>query len=96
MRRYVEAGFKPIPGFQLRYLYFLDPTARERLTVPVLPFSKIEELGAGMYKGKPRAAGVDSDTPGVQPGMGGANPTAALSIAPEAEGLTVEKIGTSS
>lgn len=54
MRKWSDAGWHPLPGFQLRYLYFLDPTARERLTVPVLPFSKIQEMGAGMYKGQAR------------------------------------------
>ncbi|MBC8158277.1 MAG: hypothetical protein H8E94_02985 [Alphaproteobacteria bacterium] len=43
-----------IPGYQLRYMYFIDPTARERLTVPILPFSKIDEMGAGMYLGVKR------------------------------------------
>lgn len=53
--RYVEiAGAKIIPGFQLRYVYFLNPQAKERLTVPILPFRKIDEMGAGMYKGKAR------------------------------------------
>ena len=85
MKRFIDAGFKPIAGFQLRYVYFLDPTARDRLTVPVIPFSKIGEVGAGMYKGKPRAAGVDGDTPGVQPGEGGSIPTAALSLTAEVE-----------
>lgn len=47
-------GAKAIPGFQLRYLYFLDPAYRARLTVPEIPFSRIQELGAGMYKGQPR------------------------------------------
>ena len=47
-------GAIPIPGFQLRYLYFINPKARERLTVPILPFSKIDEMGAGMYKGQAR------------------------------------------
>lgn len=47
-------GMKSLTGYQLRYIYFLNPTARERLTVPVLPFSKIDEMGAGMYKGKPK------------------------------------------
>lgn len=50
-----ETGAETMPGFMLRYIYFLDPTARERLTVPVLPFSEIERRGAGMYKGKARA-----------------------------------------
>ncbi len=45
-------GAKPIPGFQLRYIYFLNPAARERLTVPILPFSKIDEMGASMYRGQ--------------------------------------------
>lgn len=54
MKAYREAGYKPIAGHQLRYVYFLDPTARERLTVPILPFSAIDEAGAGMYKGAAR------------------------------------------
>lgn len=52
MKAFEAAGFKPLEGFQLRYVYFLNPDARERLTVPILPFSKIEEMGAGMYRGK--------------------------------------------
>lgn len=52
-RRYVDAvGGKVLPGYQLRYIYFLDQKARENLTVPVIPFSKIDEIGAGMYKGE--------------------------------------------
>lgn len=51
-RRYVEAaGGEILPGYQLRYIYFIDPESRKRLTVPEIPFSKIDELGAGMYKG---------------------------------------------
>ena len=56
MNRFKEAGFAPIPGFQLRYVYFIDKSAKERLTVPILPFSKIDEMGAGMYKGEKRAS----------------------------------------
>lgn len=52
---FLAIGAKAVPGFQLRYIYFIDPAARERLTVPVLPFSKIEEMGAGMYRGTTRA-----------------------------------------
>jgi len=51
MRRYVDAGYKPLPGFQLRYLYFLDPSFRQRLTVKELPFSAIAEAGATMHRG---------------------------------------------
>lgn len=54
MAAFKEAGWKPIEGYQLRYLYFLDPSARQRLTCPILPFSKIDEMGAGMYKGQRR------------------------------------------
>lgn len=39
-------------GYQLRYIYFLNKKAIDRLTVPVIPFSKIDEVGAGMYKGE--------------------------------------------
>ena len=49
-----HTGGTPIEGFQLRYIYFINPDARQRLTVPVIPFSRIEEVGAGMYKGKPK------------------------------------------
>jgi len=46
---------KTLKGFQLRYIYFLTTSARERLTVPILPFSAIDEVGAGMYKGITRS-----------------------------------------
>jgi hypothetical protein len=79
MKSYSAAGWKPLPGFQLRYIYFLDPSARSRLTVPILPFSEIDRRGAGMYLGKPKRAGSDtSDTPGFHPGEGGSLPTPAL------------------
>jgi hypothetical protein len=45
-------NYKPLDGFMLRYVYFIDKKCRERLTVPIIPFSKIDELGAGMYKGE--------------------------------------------
>ena len=44
-------------GFQLRYIYFIDPTYRQRLTVPELPFSEIERMGARMYRGQRLQAG---------------------------------------
>jgi hypothetical protein len=75
-----EQGATPIPGFQLRYIYFLDPTARERLTVPILPFSEIERRGAGMYRGKPisRAGSDTTDTAAYPAAEGGSTPTPAL------------------
>lgn len=46
------ATWKKLAGFQLRYIYFLDPSARARLTVPEIPFADIDKYGAGMYQGK--------------------------------------------
>lgn len=43
-------GATPLSGFQLRYIYLIDKT--QKITVPIIPFSKIKELGAGMYKGE--------------------------------------------
>ena len=52
IKTYCElTGAVPKPGFQLRYLYFLDPSCKDRLTVPIIPFEEIDRLGAGMYKG---------------------------------------------
>lgn len=45
-------GWEILPGYQLRYIRFLDPSWADRLTVPVIPFERIDELGAGMYKGE--------------------------------------------
>ena len=74
----VPVGAKRLEGFQLRYIYFLDPTARDLLTVPIIPFSEIERRGAGMYRGKPRVRSVDSDTSANHAEEGGANPTRTL------------------
>lgn len=46
----VPEGSKKLEGFQLRYIYLIDKTCK--ITVPILPFIKIDEMGAGMYKGK--------------------------------------------
>ena len=52
-RHLLEAGeAKPLDGFQLKYIYFIDRSKEKDLTVPILPFSKIDEMGAGMYKGQ--------------------------------------------
>jgi hypothetical protein len=44
------SGWKKIQGNQLRYIYLIDKTCK--ISVPILPFSKIDEMGAGMYKGE--------------------------------------------
>lgn len=76
--KYVELfGGRILPGFMFRYLYFLNPAARDRLTVPILPFSKIAELGAGMYRGEKttRTKRQESENPSD---LGGSTPTCAL------------------
>lgn len=51
MEWYAEKlGTKVIEGYQLRYIYILDKNYK--LNVPEIPFSKIDELNAGMYKGE--------------------------------------------
>lgn len=47
-----ELKGKKLKGKQLKYIYFIDKTCEERLTVPILPFSEIDRKGAGMYKGE--------------------------------------------
>ena len=41
---------KALIGYQNRYIYLIDKTCK--ITVPILPFSKIDEMGAGIYKGE--------------------------------------------
>jgi hypothetical protein len=63
MKAYADAGFTPIEGFQLRYIYFIDPAARSRLTVPEVEFSRIAEAGASMYRGQARSKQATVGTP---------------------------------
>ena len=50
-RYLLETGqAKPIDGYQLKYIYLIDKSCK--ITVPILPFSKIKEMGASMYLGK--------------------------------------------
>lgn len=44
--------WKALEGYQFRYVYFIDKSYIDNLTVEVIPFSKIKELGASMYKGE--------------------------------------------
>ena len=46
--------WEPTEGYQLRYVYFINKAAKDRLAVPIIPFAKIDEIGAGMYKGEKR------------------------------------------
>jgi hypothetical protein len=67
-------GAKPIEGYQLRYIYFLNEESKARLTVPLIPFEKIEKVGAKMYKGV-RVTKAPSEFPSDS---GGAVPTHTL------------------
>jgi len=52
-KRYLDteySGWKKLEGFQFRYIYLIDKSCK--LSVPVIPFNKIDEIGAGMYKGE--------------------------------------------
>jgi hypothetical protein len=69
-----RVGATRLPGFQLRYIRFLDPTWRDRLTVPVIPFAAIP-AEARMYRGQ---RGGPSGPLGDHPGEGGAAPTTPL------------------
>lgn len=62
-------GGRVMPGFQFRYLYFLDPSARQRLTVPVIPFSRIDDIGGGMYRGLKRSKQAMAGTTGTAAGQ---------------------------
>ena len=46
-----KKDFKRLDGYMLRYVYFLDKKCIKDLTCEIIPFSKIKEMGAGMYKG---------------------------------------------
>lgn len=51
--KYLKAtGGKTLVGYQLRYIYFIDKSYKDRLTVPIIPFTEIDKIGAGMYKGE--------------------------------------------
>ena len=70
---------KQLTGNQLKYIYLIDKTCK--ITVPILPFSKIKEMGASMYKGKRLCdVGVKRSTASFQDVGGGAIPTTSLHL----------------
>lgn len=69
-------GCEQIPGYQFRYIRFIDPGWVDRLTVPVIPFDQIPEE-CRMYRGEKRRAGPERGAPD-QGATGGADPTPAL------------------
>ena len=63
-------------GFMLKYIYFIDKSYKDRLTVPILPFSEIDKKGAGMYKGIPKRLNGASSSDQLE--GGGSTPTQTL------------------
>jgi len=45
-----DNNWMQLEGVMLSYIYLIDKKCK--LNYPILPFSKIDEMGAGMYKGK--------------------------------------------
>lgn len=68
-----------LDGYQLRYIYFIDKSCKDKLTVPILDFDEIDRQGAKMYRGK-RLDGVNNNTPPFQDGTSGVSPTSRLHI----------------
>lgn len=60
-----RTGLTVLGGFQPRYLLPLADGVRERITVPILPYSALDGAGARMYLGKRGGCVVG---PGDQPG----------------------------
>lgn len=48
--KYNFIGAEALKGFQNRYIYLIDKNCK--LNVPEIEFKKIDEMGAGMYKGQ--------------------------------------------
>ena len=78
-RAYVAAvGGTVLPGYQLRYVRFLDPSYQDRLTVPVIPYTSIPadcrmvrglRGGPGGPPGNPPGEdGIDTDPAAPSPG----------------------------
>lgn len=69
--------YKPLEGYQLRYIYFIDKSKEKDLTVPVMSFTMIDEMNARMYKGvKGANASIGQEKNGIVPDAdGGVIPT---------------------
>lgn len=72
---------RKLEGKQLRYVYFIDKSYKEKLSVPIIPFSDIDKAGAGMYKGERISISerrVNEANSSDQLESGGATPTYTL------------------
>jgi hypothetical protein len=77
-----RVGAVKLIGHQLRYLKPLNSTVKSRMTCPVIPYSRIDELGIGMYRGKKRVTSIGIDAAGDHPAEGGETPTVTLQNVP--------------
>lgn len=76
MRPFFDAGFRAADGFMLRYIKPLRAGVAERLTLPVLPYSEIDQRGATMYRSQ-RPSSMNHAPPD-HGGDGGVDPTDGL------------------
>lgn len=69
--------WEKLNGNMLRYIYFIDKSKEKDLTVPVMPFTMIDEMNARMYKGvKGANASIVQEKNGIVPDAdGGVIPT---------------------
>ncbi|WGR97606.1 hypothetical protein MTX26_24830 [Bradyrhizobium sp. ISRA443] len=51
----------PLDGYQMRYIYFLNPDARARLVPEEIPYSQIERRGTRMHRGIARGKQATAD-----------------------------------
>ncbi|WFU42585.1 hypothetical protein QA640_09025 [Bradyrhizobium sp. CB82] len=56
----------PLDGYQMRYIYFLNPDARARLACKEIPYAEIERRGASMYRGIARGKQAMAEAPSAQ------------------------------
>jgi hypothetical protein len=70
----------PLDGYQMRYVFFLNPDARARLVPKEVPYSEIERRGAGMYRGIARGKQAMAEAPRHS---GAAAATVTLQVEPD-------------
>jgi len=73
-----KIGGTPLSGYQFRYIKFIDPEWRDRLAVPVIPFSSIPD-DARMFRGMRLPVGGAGD----HSATGGASLTQTLHEVPD-------------
>ncbi len=48
----IYPGWQKLKGFQLRYIFLMDPALKSKMKCSIIPFKEIDVRGAGMYRGK--------------------------------------------